>query len=495
MSWPRFPPAAHSRSWGIGDLADVGALARALRTLGAGVLGLSPLHAPQPVGIPADSPYYPSTRRWRSPLLLRVDDLPGAAEDQVVADLAARGRALLSHRRIDRAAVWALQQQALEHLWARRPVNDPAFDRWCQAQGPALHRWATFAALAEQHGPNWHLWPVELQHPESPSAARAAQQLDERLAFHCWVQHQIERQLAAARPEGVALLQDLAIGVDPAGGDAWALQDLLALDVRVGAPADPFAPVGQDWGIPPFVPWRLRDAGYRPLAELLRAAMTTGGLRIDHVMGLARLFWIPPDGEPADGTYVRFAGRELLEVVALESARTRALVVGEDLGTVEGGFRLELAASGILSTRLVWFEDGPPETYPEQAMAAVTTHDLPTIAGVWTGADAAELEEIGRASDVGLIEDLRDRLVDLAGLDPIRAAPSEVAAAVHARLANAPSAIVVATTEDLCAVTERPNIPGTTVERPNWSLALPLPIDDLLDQPLARAVLDSLAAR
>jgi 4-alpha-glucanotransferase len=288
-------------------------------------------------------------------------------------------------------------------------------------------------------------------------------------------------------------VQDLAIGVDPGGADAWLLQDLLALDVSIGAPPDDFSPDGQVWGLPPFVPHLLRDAGYRPLAELLRTAMAPhGGLRVDHVMGLSRLFWVPDGAAPTDGTYVRFRGRELLEVLALESERARALVVGEDLGTVEDELREELAATRVLTTRVVWFEDDPPERYPEVSLGVVTTHDLPTVAGVWTGADEAELVTLGRPTPPEAAEGVRARLDALVDLPP-SAPPAEVAAQLHERLSAGASVLVLGTLEDLVAEPLRPNVPGTTSERPNWSRALPVPIEDLPGHPAASAAVEALA--
>ena len=218
------------------------------------------------------------------------------------------------------------------------------------------------------------------------------------------------------------------------------MQDLLAHGVRVGAPPDEFNRFGQDWGLPPFVPHALRDAGYAPLARLWGAAMGDGGgLRIDHVMGLFRLFWIPPGGGPSEGAYVRYRGDELLATLAVESVRAGAVVVGEDLGTVEPEVRSALADAGLLSYRLAWFEDGPPEEYPRQALAAVTTHDLPTVAGVWTGDDVADQRAAGIEPDEPALERLRGRLMGLTGLGP-DAPVDEVVVAAHRRLAAAPSA-------------------------------------------------------
>ncbi len=475
------PTARSARSWGIGDLADVRALAEWLEDLGAGFLALSPLHAPTPLPPIATSPYHPSSRRWRSPLLLRVDEVAGGSSAPIAA-LAAEARALLADPRIDRDACWALQAQALDRLWAERvPEERHALAVWRAEQGAALEGWARFCALAEQHGLAWRTWPAELQHPDAPAVARAASALEDRIAFHAWLQHLIQRQLDAAVAAGPRLVQDLAVGVDPGGADAWLWQDVLATGFSIGAPPDDFAPDGQRWGLPPWIPGHLRTRGYRPLAELLRAALLPGGgLRIDHVMGLTRLFWVPEGETPADGAYVRFAGRELLELVALESARAGAIVVGEDLGTVEPGFREELARTAILSTRLAWFEPDPPEAWPRQSLAMVTTHDLPTLAGMCLGGDrpAAMWERL-------------EHVVEQPGSRPI----AHVAEDLHRRLGASPAMLAAATLEDLLGVAERPNLPGTgDDDRPNWSVALPVPIEALRERPDVLRTLAALSA-
>jgi 4-alpha-glucanotransferase len=489
------PSARSTSSWGIGDLADVRALAQWVSGLGGGVLALSPLHAPSPVGTPDPSPYYPTSRRWRSPMLIRIDEVPGAAGDRRVEDLATSARALLDDRRIDRAAVWSLQREALSHLWRIQPDGGGRdFTAWRAAQGASLERYATYCALAERHGTGWSGWPAEHRHPSAPAVAESAGALVDKVGFHAWLQWLVEVQLEGAGAPGVRLVQDLAVGADPDGADAWAWQDLLALDARIGAPPDHFAPDGQDWGLPPFVPWRLRDAGYRPLAELIRGSLALGGgLRIDHVMGLSRLFWIPAGRPASEGAYVRYPTEELLAVVALESARLGALVVGEDLGTVEPELRNQLEEAGVLSTRLVWFEAGPPSTFPTHAMASVTTHDLPTVAGVWTGSDQAELERIGAAADRESVALMRDRLTQLAGATTGEPPVEDVIVRTHRALGRSPSVLAVAAMEDLLGVEERPNVPGTTAERPeNWSLALPVAIDELGEHPLASRVVEAL---
>ena len=489
------PTSRSSTSWGIGDLADVATVAALVAERGGGALLLSPTHAPTPVPPLPASPYSPSSRRWHSPLLLRVDRVPGAAGDAVVAREAAAAAGLLAEPVVDRDRAWAHQHTALAHLWAERPDAERArLDRWRQEQGDALEGWARYCALAEVHGPAWTGWPAELRHPTSPAVAEAVAPLADRVAFHAWLQLLLADQLTDLRATGVRILADLAIGVDPAGADAWQLQDLLALDVSIGAPPDDFSTTGQRWGLPPFVPWRLRAAGYRPVAELLRAGMAIGGgLRVDHVMGLDRLWWVPEGEEATHGGYVRFPGHELLEVLALESARTGAVVVGEDLGTVEDQLRDALAEARVLTSRVVWFDDDPPEAAPEASLGVVTTHDLPTVAGVWTGADDAELEALGTPAPEEAVAEVHRRLHALLGDLPAGAPVPEVVAALHRRISEGRSALVLGTLEDLGAAPRRPNVPGTTTERPNWSLALPTPVDELGSDPGANRSIAALA--
>ena len=486
----QLPACRSTGSWGIGDLADLRAVGMWAAKRGAGMVAVSPLHAPLPVDRVEASPYYPSSRRWTTPLAVRIEDVPGASSWPEIADLAAAARRLNDGPVIDRHAVWALKRRALEVLWAS-DGPDLRFERWRADQGTDLETYARFCTLAEHHGTGWHGWPPEHRHPARAGVATFAAERAERVAFWAWVQYQLDEQLRRAE-DAVPLLTDLAIGVDPDGADAWELQDVLALGVRVGAPPDDFNRAGQDWGLPPFVPHALRDAAYTPLARLWGAAMGHGGgLRIDHVMGLFRLFWIPPGGGPADGAYVRYRGDELLATLAVESVRAGAVVVGEDLGTVEPEVRTSLAEAGLLTYRLAWFEDDPPERYPTQALAAVTTHDLPTVAGVWSGEDAADQQAAGIEPDVGALERLRGKLMGLTGLGP-DAPVDDVIVALHQRLAAAPSALVAATLEDALALGRRPNLPGTTNERPNWSAALPLPLAQVFSDPLVNRVVEAL---
>jgi 4-alpha-glucanotransferase len=288
-------------------------------------------------------------------------------------------------------------------------------------------------------------------------------------------------------------MQDLPIGVDPDGADAWAWQDFFAEGVTVGAPPDEFNTRGQNWGFAPLIPWKLRRSGYDPFIQTIRATLRhAGGLRIDHVMGLFRLFWIPENNEPSAGAYVRYPANEVLAILALESERAKAYIVGEDLGTIDEDFRAQLMAARVLSYRLAWFEDRPPAEFPKQALAAVTTHDLPTIAGLWTGSDLQAQHDLGLDPNVEGLAKIRAKIAAWTGMS--ETAPVENAIRnVYRLLGQAPSNILSATLEDALAVEERPNIPGTTSEQwPSWSLALPKTLERLKSHQLARDIAQAL---
>jgi 4-alpha-glucanotransferase len=459
-----------SASWGIGDLADLRRLTEWARDQGAGAVLLNPLAAPPFVAPQEASPYFPSSRRFRNPLYLRIEEVPGAERlGHRLEPLAAAGRALNQDRRIDRDRVFDLKVWALEELFAAFG-DDPDFERF-RLRTEGLAEYAVFCALTEVFGSRCRTWPEEYRHPARPAVTRFARERRRRVAFHAWMQWLLERQLAAV--EALPLILDLPIGVQPDGADAWAWQDVYAAGVSVGAPPDPFNPAGQDWSVPPLDPWRLKAAGYDPLVQVLRATLRhAGGIRIDHVMGLFRLYWIPEGADPDHGVYVRYPHRELLDIVALESQRARAFVIGEDLGTVEAGVREEMAERRMLSTRVFWFEDRPPAEYPAEAVAALTTHDLPTLAGVWEGSD----------SDPSLVERLRRHACVRDGT-----ATAVVARAAYGALARSPCRLVAATLEDAVGAAERPNRPGTT-DRANWSLALPLELDRLAADPAVLAL-------
>jgi 4-alpha-glucanotransferase len=486
-----------AESWGMGDLGDLRALDEWSAGLDAGVLMINPLHGSAPTRPQEPSPYSPTSRLWRNILFLRIADLPGAAG--LGADLAAlddAGRRLNETDRIDRDAIHQLKMDALTklHLAFESGAGRGEFETWLLAQGQSLRRFATWCALAERYGPAYPAWPEKYRHPGSPAVAAFAAAERSRIRFHEWCQWQLDVQLAAAGAPGVPLVADLAVGFDPNGADAWAYQDLLGQGCRVGAPPDTFNPAGQDWGLPPFVPWKVRAANYEPFIATMRANLAhCGGLRIDHVMGLFRLYWIPPGGGPRDGAYVRYPAPDLLDLLAVEAERAGAFVVGEDLGTVEDEVREELGERGVLSYRLLWFEDGPPPTYPAQALAGVTTHDLPTIAGVWTGADLERRRRLGRDGDLSDEALLRARLQQATGL-PDDAPLDQVVVETHRALAEAPCLIVTGTLDDAVAAIDRPNLPGTVDEWPNWRLPLPRTLEQIVTDRLPRDVASALDA-
>lgn len=471
--------AARSRhSWGFGDLADLGMLRDWAQSVGAGFLMVNPLHAAAPTLPQEPSPYSPTSRRFANPLYLRPEHLPGFqrldpadAAASVAASVAMNGLP-----QIDRDEVWRRKRPALRAAFDSGGGGEQ-FARWRREQGAALQEFATWCALADIHGPRWREWPARLRRPDGPAVQEFAVHAEPEVAFYAWLQWALAGQLRAATA-GFTVIQDLPIGFDPDGADAWSWQDLLAEGVSVGAPPDALNGKGQDWSLPPFVPWKLREAGYTPFVQSIRASLAgAGGLRIDHVMGLFRLWWIPAGHGPTDGGYVRYPADDLLDILALESSRANALIIGEDLGVVEAGVREELARRRMLAYRLLWFAESDPAQWPELSMGAVTTHDLPTVAGLWTGADRDEQRRYGVDPSDAAVEAMRGRLGSL----PPDASPDAATAAAYRRLAEAPSTLIVATLEDAVGEHSRPNLPGVA-ERPNWSLALPVPIDDLEDQ-------------
>lgn len=477
--------ARSSRSWGIGDLADLRRLARWSCELGAGAVLINPLSAVAPVLPQEPSPYFPSSRRFRNPLYLSIDDVPGAAdarEDLSSLEIAARD--LNQLRTIDRDQVFRFKMQALERLYQQKP-DLPEFIDYCRTEGESLHGFAVYSVLAERFGADWRQWPVAYRHPGNHEVATFAKEHAERVLFHQWLQWLLDRQLAEAARE-LPLVLDLPVGVQPYGADAWQWQDCFAVNVTVGAPPDQFNAEGQDWSLAPFNPHALRAARYRPFIETIRSVFQhAGGLRIDHVMGLFRLFWIPAGKSARLGAYVRYPADELLGIVALESHRAGAWVAGEDLGTVDPEVRRRLAEHCMLSYRLLWFEDSPPGEYPEASIAAITTHDLPTVAGIWKESDLAAQQRVGLSPDREGYRAIRRRLATAAKLNE-GASAAEAILKAHAALSEAPSRVIVANLDDALAVEERPNMPGTIDQWPNWRMSLPKPLEEIQSAELPR---------
>jgi 4-alpha-glucanotransferase len=481
-----------SESWGVGDLADLRRLGEwSARELGAEWLLLNPLRASAPVVPQERSPYFPTTRRFWNILYLKIEEVPGAKRSTAkFRRLFSAGQALNKKRQIDYDRVFDLKMRALAHLWAQFR-DDLDFERYRKSQGQGLTQFATFCALAERHGRDWRRWPAAYQQPVSAHVKQFQKKEATRVRFHEWVQWLLDEQVRRAG-RSIGLLHDLPIGFDPGGADAWAWQDLLAKGATVGAPPDEFSADGQNWGLPPFVPYKLRAAAYGPFIETVRATLRHArGLRIDHVMGLFRLFWIPQGMTAKQGAYVNYTAKDLLRILALESHRAGAVVVGEDLGTVEESMRKQLASHRILSNRLLWFEKVPPRQFPELALAAVTNHDLPTIKGLWTGSDLRLQRRLGLKPNEEGVKEIHQRLRKSTRLK--KTAPAaEVVERTYRLLASAPSRLLMATLEDALTVEERPNLPGTTTERPNWSLALPVSLETLETNPLARKIASAL---
>jgi 4-alpha-glucanotransferase len=422
--------------WGIGDLEDVAELGAAVAAQGGVALLLSPLHSPAPTTPQEDSPYYPSSRRWLNPLLIPLAGPPPASVDNTPGAT------------IDRDAVWEAKREALAVRFEREGQH-PAWRRWATEQGDELVLFCSFNVLAEDHGADWRSWPDDVRRPDGPGlAARAGDPtFVARREFHAWCQWVAADELRhAAETARCALIGDLAVGCSPHGADTWTHQELVAHGVTLGAPPDPFNMEGQTWGLPPLVPWRLRQARFGPFISLLRAAFTSmGGVRIDHVMGLFRQFWVPDGHSTADGGYVYLPHAELLALVCLEAQRAGAFVVGEDLGTVEPEVRSALAAVNVRGTK-VWMFDQDVDEWPAPNLGTVTTHDLPTVAGVLAGDDGA-----------GDVLDAMLALVD----GPGRRSSVDVLVAIHAAIARSPARLVLAAVDDLAGSLVRPNSPGT----------------------------------
>ncbi len=534
------------RNWGVGDFGDLKALVEEAAALGADIVGLNPLHALFPHNPEHASPYSPSSRLWLNVLYLDVEQIADFAEcaparDSVAEpEFQARLRALRAAEQVAYEDVAALKFQVLKQLYrhfrdrhlSADSVRGRAFRAFRKQGGESLRGQALYEALqAHFHDRDpavwgWPLWPKEYQRPDAPAVVAFARRHREQVEFHEYLQWQAELQLAAVGERsqtlglGVGIYQDLAVSIDGAGAEAWAHQDLYALEARIGAPPDDFSRKGQDWGLPPLIPDRLREVGYGPFIQMLRANMRhSGALRIDHVMGLSRLYWVPAGASPAEGAYVRYPLRDLLGILALESQRNQCLVIGEDLGTVPPDLGEAMGPLGVLSYRLLYFEkqaDGAfkaPDQYPRQALVAVTTHDLPTLPGWWAGRDVDLRQELDlysesrqRLEQIVLRSEDRARLLvalEEQGLLPAGLSPHPVATpeptpelirAVYVYLARSPAKLLMIQPEDLFGQVDQVNFPGTTDQYPNWRRKLPLNLEDWPTDPRVQALAEALGA-
>ena len=505
--------ALHSaESWGVGDFADLATMTRrSAAELGAGVLLVNPVQAITPAYPVERSPYSPASRRFLNPVYLRVTETSAfAAAD---ADTQAKVLALRPPRTelIDYDAVWGAKQAALDLLWPFRQ-EDLDLDGHIDAE---LRDFATFCALTERYGPDWRQWPEPLREPTGAGVLAARAELADRVGFYAWLQLLCRAQLdtvrQAAREAGmpVGVIHDLPVGVHPGGVDTWAQRAAFAGRVTVGAPPDAFSMQGQDWNLPPWRPDKLAELGYAPFRDVLRGVLAhADGIRIDHIAGLWRLWWIPPGEPPGRGTYVHYDAEAMLGILALEAHRAGAVVVGEDLGTVEPVVTETMHERGVLSSAVLWFERDwdapdqpyvPPERWDPAAMASITTHDLPTVAG-WLVA-----EHVRVRAELGLLtgpaepeyEAARAEREALLGLVAQRGlAVDDPALGLHQLLAAAASALLLTAPADVVGETRQPNLPGTTDQYPNWRIPLPVGIEDFFaDQRVPRVIAPLRAAR
>ena len=494
-----------SRSWGIGDLDDLADLAALTGAeYDAGFILINPLHAAEPVPPLEPSPYLPTTRRFFNPLYIRVEDvpeygyLPGEARAAAEESAKTLGAANLSAALLDRNASYAAKLAALEQIFLvpRSIAREQQFDRFRALEGRGLEDFALWCALAETLPVGAAEWQ-RITGPDSPYVQAHASELAARGKFYQWLQwicdQQLENVQSAARSAGMAIgvVHDLAVGVHPAGADAWMLRPVLAQGVSVGAPPDMFNQQGQDWSQPPWHPQRLPDAGYLPYRDMLRTVLRhAGGIRVDHILGLFRQWWIPSGSAPGEGAYVHFDHEALVGILALEAERAGAVVIGEDLGVFEPWVQEYLGERGVLGTSILWFEQtetGPrlPEEYREWALTTVNTHDLPPAAGYLAGEHVDLRASLGllsrpveeeRAADAAAREAVlalvrsRGLLPDTGatGQDSIR----ETVEALHSFILQTPSVLIGMSLTDAVGERQTQNQPGTDDEYPNWRIPL-----------------------
>lgn len=526
-------------NWGVGDFTDLGQLVEwAGRDLGAAIIGLNPLHALKNSRPHHLSPYSPTSRLFLNELYIDLERLPeyrtspDARRLRNSPEFQKELERVREADRVDSESVvkakrtmldFAYRQFLKDNYTETEPSLKPTsargwlLERFIRDEGESLERFALFQVLEEERrlvelAPKlWPEWPEQYRSPRSPALREFARRHRKRVRFFQYMQWVASDQLKEAKARAaqvqmaVGLYPDLALGSDRNGGEAWMLQDVLALGADCGAPPDAFAPQGQNWGFAPFHPLRLKATGYRSFVELVRKTLRQGGaIRIDHVMMLFRLFWVPRGMTAAAGAYVQYPAEDLLRLLALESTRAKTLVIGEDLGTVPDYVRKRLDQYKILSYRVFYFERdwnegsfNPPSAYPEQSLAVVTTHDLPTLAGYWSGEDirlraSLDMYQSEEAHQQARDERMRDKQHMLAALqraglleglsDHVEQQPvmtPELCRAIHAYLASSRSWIVMANLDDMIGEVTQMNLPGTLDAYPNWSRKLSLSLEEL----------------
>ena len=493
-------------SWGIGDLVDLADLAIWSNTQQfADFVLVNPLHAAQPKPPLEASPYLPSSRQFINPLYIRPEhiaeynELPAESREQINAIKARLNTELTGSRRIERDRVWTYKIEALRIVYEHdlSAARRMAFDQFIRRWGRALSHFATWCALSVEYGPNWREWPEELRRPSSPEVAEFNRKKHDEVRFFAWMQWVADIQLrlaqSAARDAGMKLgiMNDLAVGVSKESAEAWVYDNTFAAGVSVGAPPDHFNQLGQDWAQTPWRPDRLADLSYDPFRRTIAGLLRhSGGVRIDHIMGLFRLWWIPEGMTPKQGTYVRYDHEAMVGILLLEAYRVGALVVGEDLGVVEPWVRGYLRDRGILGTSIAWFERDEngqplePEQWREYCLASVTSHDLPPTAGYLAKTHVylqhrlgllqesleTELENADREQQSFV--DLLRRRGFLTQDDPTT---EDIVLALHRYLTATPSRVLCAALPDAVGDQQTQNQPGTHKEYPNWQIPLSHP--------------------
>src|SRR3954453_10657422 len=511
-------------SWGVGDLTDLTDLAVwSAARLDADFVLVNPLHAAEPLPPLEPSPYLPTSRRFFNPLYLRVERIPEYADLPAttrarIRRLATKVRDTLAQREvIDRDAAWNAKLKALRlvHDQPRTAGRELDYQGVLAREGDALRGFAVWSALAEVHGNDFHAWPEELRSPSGTAVRQFAEDHADEVEFHTWLQWLVDEQINTVQTKAVSAgmrlgtMHDLAVGVHPGGADAWRLQDSYADGVHVGAPPDPFNQMGQDWTQPPWRPDRLEEFGYAPLRELIAAVLRhAGGVRVDHIIGLFRLWWIPSGLAPSQGTYVHYDHEATIGVLALEAHRAGAVVVGEDLGVVEPSAREYLGSRKILGTSILWFERddaGQPlvaERWREYCLASVTTHALPPTAGYLAGEHVrlrAELDLLTRSlgEEVEADEKERESWLDEVrrrGLLPDGAGVEQTVEALHRYLTLTPARLLSVSLADAVGDRRTQNQPGTSDEYPNGGGPLPAPggepllLEDVMESERAAAL-------
>ncbi|MHC9777314.1 4-alpha-glucanotransferase [Corynebacterium diphtheriae] len=516
--------ARSKNSWGMGDFNDLGLLAETLAPQ-ADYLLINPLHAAEPMPPVEDSPYLPTTRRFINPIYIRIEDIPEhlLLDDDLqndVAELAEEFTALnLTPEKIERNPIFDAKLQVLHAVFnvEREPAREQDFQDFIATEGQGLRDFASWCA------------DQELAVLESSAAHAALPEKESLIQFYMWQQWICDQQLGAAQTRAtdagmsIGIIADLAVGIHPAGADALSLADTLVARASVGAPPDSYNHQGQDWSQPPWHPDRLAESGYIPWRDLLRTVLRhAGGVRVDHILGLFRLFWIPRTQSPQTGTYVNYDHNALVGVLALEAERAGAVVIGEDLGTFEPWVQDFLASRGIMGTSVLWFESSPEggphkqHEYRQLALTSVTTHDLPPTAGYLAGEHIALREELGilttdvateYAEDLNWQADILNVVRNSGAFESIvpaefhgvdradRGSSVELLSALHRFLAGTPSALTCTALVDLVADKRAQNQPGTTSDQyPNWCIPLcdesgtPVLIEDLAENPVYQAV-------